>query len=110
MYIIQRYEKKRRIQQLQSASSSVHQGFTTLSFLASTKDFSVSVFDMVIRLLGGLLSSYHLSQEKCLLDLAEDLGNRILPAWTTNSTSGCVVLISNCWFIVVFVWFIAVGC
>src|SRR5207247_4268449 len=34
-----------------------------------------------IRLLGGLLSSYELTGDKRLLNLAEDLGNRLLPVF-----------------------------
>jgi mannosidase alpha-like ER degradation enhancer 2 len=50
------------------------------------KDISVQVFEINIRLLGGLLSSYELTGDKKLLQLAEDLGNRLLPAF--NSPTG----------------------
>jgi len=43
-------------------------------------------FEITIRLLGGLLSSYQLTGDKRLLRLAEDLGNRLLPAF--NSPTG----------------------
>ena len=56
--------------------------------LSFDQDMDVSVFDMVIRLLGGLLSSYYQSGEQCLLNQAIDLGNRIIPALTTPSLSG----------------------
>jgi len=51
---------------------------THLSF---DKDISVQNFEITIRLLGGLLSSYELSGDKRLLKLAEDLGNRLLPVF-----------------------------
>jgi ER degradation enhancer, mannosidase alpha-like 2 len=51
---------------------------THLSF---DKDIDVQNFEITIRLLGGLLSSYELTQDKRLLKLAEDLGNRLLPAF-----------------------------
>jgi mannosidase alpha-like ER degradation enhancer 2 len=49
--------------------------------LSFDKDFYVQNFEITIRLLGGLLSSYQLTGDKRLLNLAEDLGNRLLPAF-----------------------------
>jgi len=49
--------------------------------LSFDKDMSVQNFEVTIRLLGGLLSSYQLSGDKRLLNLAEDLGTRLLPAF-----------------------------
>jgi mannosidase alpha-like ER degradation enhancer 2 len=49
--------------------------------LSFDKDISVQNFEITIRLLGGLLSSYQLSGDKRLLNLAEDLGNRLLPVF-----------------------------
>lgn len=51
---------------------------TQLSF---DKDIDVKHFEIVIRLLGGLLSGYQLSGDERLLKLAEDLGTRMLPAF-----------------------------
>lgn len=51
---------------------------THLSF---DKDIYVQNFEDTIRLLGGLLSSYELTGDKRLLNLAEDLGNRLLPVF-----------------------------
>jgi mannosidase alpha-like ER degradation enhancer 2 len=51
---------------------------THLSF---DKDIDVQNFEITIRLLGGLLSSYELTGDKRLLKLAEDLGNRLLPVF-----------------------------
>ena len=56
---------------------------THLSF---DKDISVQNFEITIRLLGGLLSSYQMTGDKRLLNLAEDLGNRLLPVF--NSPTG----------------------
>lgn len=42
---------------------------------------SVSLFETTIRILGGLLSAYHLSCDERLLNRAADLGYRMLPAW-----------------------------
>jgi ER degradation enhancer, mannosidase alpha-like 2 len=56
---------------------------TDLSF---DRDIYVKNFEITIRLLGGLLSSYQLTGDKRLLDLAEDLGNRLLPVF--NSPTG----------------------
>lgn len=54
--------------------------------LSFDKDISVQNFEVTIRLLGGLLSSYQLTGDKRLLVLAEDLGNRLLPVF--NSPTG----------------------
>jgi hypothetical protein len=47
------------------------------------RDIYVKNFEITIRLLGGLLSSYELTHDKRLLSLAEDLGDRLLPAFTS---------------------------
>jgi mannosidase alpha-like ER degradation enhancer 2 len=46
--------------------------------LSFDKDIPVQNFEVTIRLLGGLLSSYQLTGDKRLLKLAEDLGIRLL--------------------------------
>lgn len=56
---------------------------TTLSF---DRDIYVGHFEVTIRLLGGLLSGYQLTNDKRLLVLAQDLGDRLLPAF--NSPTG----------------------
>ena len=57
---------------------------THLSF---DKDISVQNFEITIRLLGGLLSSYEWTGDKRLLSLAEDLGTRLLPVFNTDRKS-----------------------
>jgi hypothetical protein len=52
--------------------------FHQLSF---DKDVSVQVFEVNIRILGGLLSGYQMTGERRFLTLAEDLGRRLLPAF-----------------------------
>jgi mannosidase alpha-like ER degradation enhancer 2 len=49
--------------------------------LSFDKDIDVQNFEITIRLLGGLLSGYQMSGDKRLLNLAEDLGNRLLPVF-----------------------------
>jgi mannosidase alpha-like ER degradation enhancer 2 len=49
--------------------------------LSFDKDIYVKNFEITIRLLGGLLSGYQLTGDKRLLNLAEDLGNRLLPVF-----------------------------
>lgn len=44
-----------------------------------------NLFEITIRILGGLISAYHLSAEKIFLDKAYDLGNRSLVAFNTRS-------------------------
>lgn len=54
--------------------------------LSFDKDIYVQNFEITIRILGGLLSAYQMTGDKKLLALAEDLGNRLLPAF--NSPTG----------------------
>lgn len=54
--------------------------------LSFNQDIYVKNFEITIRMLGGLLSSYQLTGDKRLLALAEDLGNRLLPVF--NSPTG----------------------
>lgn len=49
--------------------------------LSFDKDIYVKNFEVTIRLLGGLLSSYQLTNDQRLLSLAEDLGTRLLPVF-----------------------------
>lgn len=51
---------------------------TRLSF---DRDLDVKHFEIVIRLLGGLLSGYQMTGDARLLALADDLGTRLLPAF-----------------------------
>ena len=53
------------------------------SDLSFDRDIYVKNFEITIRLLGGLLSGYQLTGDKRLLTLAEDLGNRLLPAFSS---------------------------
>src|SRR6059036_2288415 len=52
-----------------------------VSNLSFDRDIYVQNFEITIRLLGGLLSSYQMTGDKRLLNLAEDLGNRLLPVF-----------------------------
>lgn len=55
---------------------------THLSF---DRDVYVSVFEFTLRIMGSLLTNYQLSRDKRLLDLADDLGRRMLPAFVTGT-------------------------
>ena len=57
-----------------------------LENLSFDKDIEVQNFEITIRLLGGLLTNYQLTKDKRFLNLAEDLGNRLLPVF--NSPTG----------------------
>jgi mannosidase alpha-like ER degradation enhancer 2 len=56
-------------------------------------DIYVKNFEITIRLLGGLLSNYQLSGDKRMLDLAQDLGKRLLPVF--NSPTGMPYVFVN---------------
>lgn len=49
------------------------------------KDYTCSVFETTIRVLGGLLSAYDLSGDAMFLGKARQLADRLLPAWNTPS-------------------------
>lgn len=49
------------------------------------KDYDASVFETTIRVVGGLLSAYDLSNDKIFLEKAKDIADRLLPAWDTSS-------------------------
>lgn len=57
--------------------------FKKLSF---NRNISVKVFEMNIRLLGGLLSAYQMDKDPRFLQLAEDLGRRLLPAFSSPTS------------------------
>jgi hypothetical protein len=61
--------------------------------LSFDRDVSVKNFEVTIRLLGGLLSSYQLTGERRLLALAQDLGRRLLPAF--DSPTGMPYMFVN---------------
>ena len=61
--------------------------------LSFDKDISVKNFEVTIRLLGGLLSSYQMTGDERLLRLAEDLGKRLLPVF--NSPTGMPYMYVN---------------
>ncbi|KAK9717504.1 mannosyl-oligosaccharide alpha-1,2-mannosidase [Basidiobolus ranarum] len=58
-------------------------------WISTSLDFNqteaVNVFETTIRVLGGLLSSYHLSNDTMLLEKAVDLGDRLLGAFQSPS-------------------------
>jgi mannosidase alpha-like ER degradation enhancer 2 len=56
-----------------------------LDNLSFDKDVSVQLFEINIRILGGLLSAYEMTNEKRFLVLAEDLGRRLLPAFKSRT-------------------------
>ena len=57
-----------------------------LDSLRFDKDIDVQAFEITIRLLAGLLSAYQMDGDGRFLELATDLGNRLLPIY--NSPTG----------------------
>ncbi|XP_064165085.1 endoplasmic reticulum mannosyl-oligosaccharide 1,2-alpha-mannosidase isoform X2 [Anguilla rostrata] len=55
---------------------------TELSF---SKNVDVNLFESTIRIMGGLLSTYHLTGDSLFFDKAKDLGSRLMPAFSTPS-------------------------
>ena len=52
-----------------------------LDSLSFDHDFTVQVFEITIRMLGGLISAYQLDGDERFLELAVDLADRLLPAF-----------------------------
>ncbi len=61
--------------------------------LSFDKDIQVKNFEITIRILGGLLSSYEMTRDARLLKMAEDLGNRLMPVF--NSETGMPYMFVN---------------
>ena len=53
--------------------------------LTFDKNKDVNLFETTIRVLGGLLSTYHLSGKKFFLDKAKDLGDRLMGGFSSPS-------------------------
>ncbi|XP_031711634.1 endoplasmic reticulum mannosyl-oligosaccharide 1,2-alpha-mannosidase [Anarrhichthys ocellatus] len=53
--------------------------------LSFDKNVDVNLFETTIRVLGGLLSTYHLTGDQLFLDKAKDIGSRLMPAFKTPS-------------------------
>lgn len=53
--------------------------------LAQDKD--VNLFETTIRVLGSLLSTYHLTRDKLFLQKAQELGNRLMPSFKNSRSS-----------------------
>ncbi|XP_061389409.1 endoplasmic reticulum mannosyl-oligosaccharide 1,2-alpha-mannosidase-like [Musca vetustissima] len=54
-------------------------------FLNFDVNRDVNLFEVTIRILGGLLSAYHLSADKVFLKKSIELGNRLLPCFLSPS-------------------------
>ena len=54
-----------------------------LDNLSFDKDIDVQNFEVTIRILGGLITNYQLTGDKRFLNLADDLGRRLLPVFET---------------------------
>lgn len=55
------------------------------SFMKFDKDRYVNLFEVTIRVLGGLLSSYRLSEDTMFFNKAVELGDKLMPAFRTSS-------------------------
>ncbi|VDL64811.1 unnamed protein product, partial [Nippostrongylus brasiliensis] len=55
--------------------------------LSFEKDRYVNLFETTIRVLGGLLSAYHLTGDQMFVEKADDLGNRLLSAFTSSKSA-----------------------
>jgi mannosidase alpha-like ER degradation enhancer 2 len=64
-----------------------------LEKLSFDKDIEVKNFEITIRILGGLLSAYQMTHDERLLELADDLGTRLLPVF--NSPTGMPYMYVN---------------
>jgi len=56
-----------------------------LENLTFDHDFHVQVFEVTIRILGGLITAYQMDGDPRFLELATDLANRLLPAFDSET-------------------------
>jgi mannosidase alpha-like ER degradation enhancer 2 len=56
-----------------------------LEKLSFDQDVSVQLFEVNIRILGGLLTAYEMTGEKRFLTLSDDLGRRLMPAFKSKT-------------------------
>jgi hypothetical protein len=84
------YEESLNISPIDAFSTLVVTGLTgdagqVVEYVADSvsfdKDFKAKVFEVNIRVLGGLLSMYQLSGDRRILEKAVDFGNRLMPAF-----------------------------
>ncbi len=65
--------------------------------MKSKADFDMNlqspVFEFNIRIVGGMLAAYDLSKNNVFLDKAQDMADRLLPAFSTPSGYPKVVLL-----------------
>lgn len=72
---------------LMGLDAEVEQGVAWIkSSLRFDIDGEVQVFETSIRMVGGLLSAYHATGDKALLELAFDLASRLAPAFAKSPT------------------------
>jgi len=57
--------------------------------MSLARDNDVQLFEVVIRILGGLMSAYTLSQDEIFLHKALDLGNRLYPCFSGPTKVPC---------------------
>ncbi|XP_065215992.1 endoplasmic reticulum mannosyl-oligosaccharide 1,2-alpha-mannosidase-like isoform X1 [Planococcus citri] len=57
------------------------------SFIFDHRNDDVNLFEVTIRILGGLLSAYHFSNDGLFLEKAADLGERLLPCFEKSPTA-----------------------
>ncbi len=88
------YEKSLHISPIDAFSTLVVTGLTAdadevLAYVADSisfdKDFEAKVFEVNIRILGGLVSMYQLSGDERILEKAIDFGDRLLPAFQSET-------------------------
>lgn len=54
--------------------------------LTFDKRAKISLFETVIRIIGGLLSAYDLSGDKLFLDKSQELADKLMPSLNTTRT------------------------
>ncbi len=88
------YDESLHISPIDAFSTLVVAGLTgeadeVLNFVADSlrfdKDFDAKVFEVNIRILGGLVSMYQLSGDERILEKAIDFGDRLMPAFQSET-------------------------
>ena len=63
----------------------------------------VSLFETTIRIVGGFLAAYDLSQDTLFLDKARDIVDRMLPYFEASTTGQMLPIFLACLYVSIFV-------
>ncbi|RUP50205.1 glycoside hydrolase, partial [Jimgerdemannia flammicorona] len=73
------------VMELQEEYNDARDAVVAIDFTTTINNVEISVFETIIRYLGGFISAYELSGDELMLRKAEELGKVLIPAFNTHS-------------------------